>query len=133
MRKKKRLNILVGIDTSESTDILELREAFARELLHIARSRDSLITVLYANSRIQKVENFSASDVVAEVVSGGGFTDLRPVFEYAKTMQPLPTAIIYLTDGYGPAPGQMEFPTLWALTIDGRKPVDWGVELKLQI
>ncbi|PLX98656.1 MAG: hypothetical protein C0623_11650 [Desulfuromonas sp.] len=131
VRKKKRLNLLVGIDTSESTDILELRKAFARELLQIARSRDSLITVLYANSRIQKVDSFTGSNVVAEVVTGGGFTDLRPVFAYARTMQPQPAAVIYLTDGYGPVPETMEFPTLWALTIDGQKPADWGVELRL--
>jgi len=132
-RKRKRLNLLVGIDTSESTDILELREAFARELLQIARGRDCRFTVLYANSRIRKIDTFSSSNIVAEVYIGGGFTDLRPVFDYARTMQPLPTAIIYLTDGYGPAPETMEFPTLWALTIDGKKPVDWGVELRLQV
>ena len=133
MRKRKRLNLLVAIDTSESTDILELREAFARELVHIAKSRDSRITVLYANSRIQRVETFSGSNTAAEVVTGGGFTDLRPVFSHARTMQPLPAAIIYLTDGYGPAPEKMEFPTLWVLTVDGKKPVDWGVELRLDV
>jgi len=25
----------------------------------------------------------------------------------------------------------MEFPTLWVLTPDGQKPVEWGVELRL--
>lgn len=133
IRKRRRLNLLVGIDTSESTDILELREAFARELLQIAGSRDSRITVLYANSRIRKVETFTSSRVVAEVHRGGGFTDLRPVFDFGRTMQPPPAAVVYLTDGYGPAPDNMEFPTLWALTPDGKKPVDWGVELRLQI
>jgi len=46
-------------------------------------------------------------------------------------MHPRPAAIIYLTDGYGPAPEEMEFPTLWVLTPDGKKPVEWGVELRL--
>jgi predicted metal-dependent peptidase len=132
-RKRRRLNLLVGIDVSDSTDIIELREAFARELLQIARGRDARITVLYANSRIQAVEAFNSSSCVPERYDGGGFTDLRPVFEYARGMHPLPAAVIYLTDGIGPAPEEMEFPTLWVLTAEGEKPVPWGVELRLEV
>lgn len=133
IRKRRRLNLLVGIDVSDSTDIAELREAFAQELLQIARGRDARITVLYANSRIQKVKSFSSREIRMEVYRGGGFTDLRPVFDYAKAMQPRPAAVIYLTDGIGPAPEQMEFPTLWVLTAEGEKPAPWGVELRLTI
>jgi predicted metal-dependent peptidase len=131
MRKRRQLNLLVAIDVSESTDRQPLREVFARELLQIARGRDSRITVLYAHSQIRRVERFRSSQVVSEVVHGGGFTDLRPVFAFAAGMHPRPAAVIYLTDGEGPAPEAMEFPTLWVLTADGRKPVEWGVELKL--
>lgn len=130
-RKRRRLNLLVAVDVSESTDEAPLREAFARELLQIARGRDSLITVVYAHSRIRRIDQFSSSQAVVEVFHGGGFTDLRPVFDYARGMHPRPAAIIYLTDGYGPAPDEMEFPTLWVLTPDGRKPVEWGAELRL--
>ena len=130
-RKRRQLNLLVAIDVSESTDEVPLREAFARELLQIARGRDSQITVLYAHSRIRKIDHFRSSQITAEVMHGGGFTDLRPVFDYAREMHPLPAAIVYLTDGYGPAPKEMEFPTLWVLTPDGTKPVEWGVELRL--
>ncbi|MGD9019252.1 MAG: VWA-like domain-containing protein [Desulfuromonadales bacterium] len=130
-RKRRQLNLLVAIDVSESTDEGPLREAFARELLQIARGRDSQITVLYAHSRIRRIDTFRSNRVVSDVVHGGGFTDLRPVFDYARQMHPLPAAIIYLTDGYGPAPDEMEFPTLWVLTPDGQKPVEWGVELRL--
>jgi len=132
IRKRHRLKLLVAIDVSESTDERPLRESFARELLQIARGRDSRITVLYAHSRIRRIEQFNSSQVVAEAYSGGGFTDLRPVFEYARAMHPLPAAVIYLTDGYGPAPEEMEFPTLWVLTEEGRKPAEWGVELRLK-
>lgn len=133
VRKRRHLNLLVAIDVSESTDEAPLRETFARELLQISRGRDSRITVLYAHSRIRRIDQFRSSQVVAEVFHGGGFTDLRPVFDYAKEMHPLPAAVIYLTDGYGPAPQEMEFPTLWVLTPDGQKPVEWGVELRLDI
>lgn len=131
IRKRRRLNLLVGIDVSDSTNIAELRETFARELMRIARGREAQIRVLYANSRIQRVESFTGSSIQAEVYHGGGFTDLRPVFDYARTMHPRPAAVIYLTDGIGPAPEKMEFPTLWVLTAEGEKPVPWGVELRL--
>lgn len=133
IRKRHRLNLLVGIDVSESTDIAELREAFARELIRIARGRDARITVLYANSRIRRIDSFKGSSFVAEVYTGGGFTDLRPVFDHARTMHPGPAAVIYLTDGIGPAPESMEFPTLWVLTREGERPAPWGVELRLEV
>ena len=132
-RKRHRLNLLVGIDVSDSTDVVELREAFGRELVQIARGRDASITVLYANSRIQRVEAFNGSALVPERYDGGGFTDLRPVFDYARTMHPLPAAVVYLTDGVGPAPEHMELPTLWVLTAEGEKPVPWGIEMRLEV
>ena len=132
-RKRQRLNLLIGVDVSDSTNAPELREAFAREIVRIARGRDSSLAVLYANSRIQRIESFRGSSFQAESHHGGGFTDLRPLFEYARTMHPRPAAIIYLTDGIGPAPAEMEFPTLWVLTAEGEKPVPWGVELRLDI
>lgn len=131
VRKRRQLNLLLAVDVSESTDEGPLRESFARELLQIARGRDSHITVLYAHSRIRRIDQFRSSQVVAEVFHGGGFTDLRPVFDYAKGMHPLPAAVIYLTDGFGPAPEKMEFPTLWVLTAEGQKPIEWGVEFRL--
>lgn len=132
LRKRQLLNLVVGIDVSDSTDSQQLRESFARELLRIAHGRQSRITVLYAGSRIQKIARFSSAPQVAEVYRGGGFTDLRPVFEHASRMQPRPAAIIYLTDGFGPAPDQSDIPTLWVLSPDGKKPVDWGLELRLE-
>jgi predicted metal-dependent peptidase len=132
-RKRHRLNLLIGVDVSDSTDAPALREAFARELMQIARGRDAVLTVLYANSRIQRIESLRGSSVVPASYHGGGFTDLRPVFDYARTMQPRPAAVVYLTDGIGPAPERMEFPTLWVLTREGERPVPWGVELRLDI
>lgn len=131
-RKKHRLNLLIGVDVSDSTDIDDVRNTFARELVRIARGGDSCLTVLYANSRIQRIDSFRSNSVSVMSYAGGGFTDLRPVFDYARTMHPRPAAIIYLTDGIGPAPVEMEFPTLWVLTGKGEKPVTWGVELRLQ-
>jgi predicted metal-dependent peptidase len=133
IRKRHRLNLLVGVDVSDSTSAPELREEFARELVRIARGREAQITVLYANSRIQHIASLKGSGVAVESYHGGGFTDLRPVFDHARTLQPRPAAVIYLTDGFGEAPETMEFPTLWVLTREGERPVPWGVELRLDV
>lgn len=130
-RKRHRLNLLIGVDVSESTDTLELRELFAAELVRIARCGDARLTILYANSRIQHVRSFTGRNMTVDVYRGGGFTDLRPVFDYARTLQPRPAAVIYLTDGYGPAPEVMEFPTLWVMPAGGKRPAPWGVELTM--
>lgn len=132
-RKRRRLHLLVGIDVSDSTNISLLREAFASELLQISRGRDAHITVLYANSLIQRVESFNSAAYVQQRYDGGGFTDLRPVFAYGRSMQPLPAAVIYLTDGIGPVPEQMDFPTLWVLTAAGETPAPWGVTFRLEV
>ena len=131
-RRRRRLNLLVAVDVSDSTNIVAMREAFGKELVQIARGRDAALTVVYANSRIQRIDSLSGSAFPAPRYDGGGFTDLRPVFEYAKKMHPAPAALIYLTDGVGPAPEQMELPTLWVLTAQGEKPVPWGIELRLE-
>lgn len=131
-RKKQRLNLLIGVDVSDSTNAPDLREAFAREIVRIARGTECCLTVAYANSRIQRIESFRSSTIQMESYRGGGFTDLRPLFEYARTMHPRPAAVIYLTDGIGPAPPEMEFPTLWVLTADGERPAPWGVVLRLE-
>ena len=133
IRKRHRLNLLVSVDVSDSTDIIPLREAFARELMQIARGCDARITVLYANSRIQRIDSFTGSGPAVESYHGGGFTDLRPVFDHARSMKPLPAAVIYLTDGIGPAPERMELPTLWVLTKEGERPAPWGVELRMDV
>jgi len=133
IRKRHRLNLLVGVDVSDSTAAPELREEFARELVRIARGREAQITVLYANSRIQRIASLRGRGVAVESYQGGGFTDLRPVFDHARTLHPRPAAVIYLTDGFGEAPKTMDFPTLWVLTRAGERPAPWGVELRLDI
>ena len=65
---------------------------------------------------------------------GHGGTDFRPSFVYvAEHPEIEPSCLIYITDGYGPAPRDPPpYPVLWILTRDGEKPAPWGRELRLQ-
>ena len=67
-----RQNLLVAVDVSDSPAQQTLREAFATELLQVARRRESRLTVLYTGSRIQRVETFSGTPPTIEVYAGGG-------------------------------------------------------------
>ncbi|PPK51605.1 vWA domain-containing protein [Marinobacter persicus] len=63
-------------------------------------------------------------------LKGGGGTNFRPVFA-ACNEQP-PQALIVLTDGCAEAPEHPPtYPVLWALTKDGKRPVNWGNALNL--
>ncbi len=78
LRKRRRLHLLIGVDVSDSTNVRQLREAFAAELLRIARGRDSRLTVLYAGSRIQKIDSFRSSEVGRRGLRRGRFHRSAP-------------------------------------------------------
>ena len=65
-------------------------------------------------------------------VHGMGGTDFRPVFNYIEEDDLNPTALIYLTDGYGPAPDEEpDYPVLWVITQGGHRPCPWGDAVSL--
>jgi predicted metal-dependent peptidase len=126
IRKRQRLNLVVAVDSSDSTRDQPLREAFARELLRIARVKGERAYRPLCRQPHPEDRDLPRSPQAVEVYLGGGFTDLRPVFDHARQMQPRPAAVIYLTDGFGEAPETMELPTLWVLTKEGKRPAGWG-------
>ena len=117
-----------SIVDAKNAHIDKLVAEFEREFASLAKGMRGELAALF------KSGDFSHANIEALFRSRGydqlafEFIDqYDDMFEYAKQMQPLPAAIIYLTDGYGPAPQVMELPTLWVLTPEGRKPVAWGV------
>lgn len=128
-RRKWKLNMIIAVDTSASISDDNLRE-FSDEILKIAHSGNSEITVIECDAAIHKVYKFKNK---VESFKGRGGTDFRPVFEYAQRQRPKPDCLIYLTDGYGDAPDTAPpFPTLWVLTGSGKNPASWGKELRLK-
>ena len=66
--------------------------------------------------------------------AGHGGTDFRPPFEYVAEHPDIePSYLIYITDGYGPAPERPpRYPVLWLLTRDGEIPAPWGWKLRFK-
>ena len=121
-RKKHRLNLLVGVDTSGSISNEELKEFFG-EIHRIYQNPLNEITVAECDAAIHAVYKYRGKP--PEKITGRGGTAFQPVLDYAfEKMKPRPDAVIYLTDGYGEENPQIRgnIPILWVLTCDGRKP-----------
>jgi predicted metal-dependent peptidase len=128
-RREDAIQFVVAIDTSGSTgpfigqfvsELVALVESFGRHE----------ITLVCCDAEITAVSrhNADAPLTAASVeLKGGGGTDLRPPFRWAEEHEPTASALLYLTDGYGPAPEvRPKLPTLWMLTPDGHPPASWG-------
>lgn len=125
--RAEALRVAVAIDTSGSTD-MDL-PVFLSELKSLLKEFQRVeVTLIECDAAISRVRVFT-EDTVDQLdnasFKGGGGTDLRPPFRYLSKESPV--CLIYLTDGYGPAPKKPPaFPVLWVLTPQGQSPCDWG-------
>ena len=123
--------IVVAIDTSGSIDGPTL-SAFGAEVKAIAsQARPEKITVIYCDSRVNHVDEFSPDDELHFDMHGGGGTDFRPPFNHIMKSGETPAAFVYLTDMYGPFPEEADFPVLWCATTDIQGP--FGETVRLEI
>ncbi len=135
--RKEHLQAAVAVDTSGSTT--EDLPQFFSELTSLLNTfGDYELTVIQCDCEIQNVEKFDAYNPFHSPdwkTFGHGGTDFRPPFVYvAEHPEIEPSCLIYITDGYGPAPDNPPpYPVLWLLTGDGEKPATWGRELRLRI
>ena len=134
--RKERLQAAVAIDTSGSTTA-DLPQFFSELTSLLNTFGDYELTVVQCDCEIQNVEKFDAYNPFHSTdwkAYGHGGTDFRPPFVYvAEHPEIEPSCLIYITDGYGPAPDNPPpYPVLWLLTGDGEKPAPWGRELRLK-
>lgn len=86
------------VDTSGSVSNTELSQ-FAGEISDILDNYDCKVTVIYCDTKVGRVEEFTQDDMplVLKVVGRGG-TKLKPAFDYVTNELPDATAIICYTD-----------------------------------
>lgn len=76
-------------------------------------------TVVYADSEIKRVDRFDDASTVdfeaVRTITGGGGTSFDPPFAYIEDHSLSPSAVVYLTDGYGDvaAASDPSVPTIW--------------------
>ncbi len=126
-KKERTLKIALIVDTSMSTT--GFLAEFKAEMLSIKQT-GAKIEVMEVDRKIQRIYSFDHS--FDPDFKGGGGTSLIPAFEhYQENKHFIPNILIYLTDGHGDAPKQMKIPTLWVITPEGKKPVNWGQMIRL--
>ena len=123
--------IVLAVDTSGSISQTEL-DIFSAEINAIVQdTRPSRTYVIYCDTRVHCVEEFSPDEEITLVPHGGGGTDFRPPFDYVENENIEPKCLIYLTDGYGPFPEEPGYPTLWVCTSEIKAPFGETLEIKI--
>jgi len=106
--------LTVAVDTSASISKAELK-AFQAELETITEQHGNII-VLQVDAKIQDVAEISSDEIRMNNTKnwkGRGGTNLQLAFDWCKRHGT--TALIYMTDGYAPAPDQRQIQTTWVL------------------
>lgn len=119
--------VILAIDTSGSIGEAELN-LFGNEVEAILGSFDCSATVLYCDSDIQRVQEWSSSDgpLKLEAIGGGG-TSHVPVFEWIEGSGRSPACVICLTDLETDFPSRApDMPVLWAVVGGNRSSPPFG-------
>lgn len=123
--------IVLAIDTSSSID-KSLLSIFCAELLEICNQFQPNIRVIFCDSDIQEIQEYSAGTYPEEITPpGGGGTDFRPVFDYQEAL-PAPACLIYFTDLDGAFPETPPtYPTLWIVPKGIRQSAPFGQKIEI--
>ncbi|MBU1067849.1 hypothetical protein KKE60_08685 [Patescibacteria group bacterium] len=123
--------IVIAVDTSGSINGRILSQ-FAAEITAILQDFKTTAHVVYCDSEVHGVEEFTSEDLVILHPAGGGGTDFRPVFRHVEEQGITPSCLIYLTDMEGEFPEEEPaYPVLWCKTAD-RIPAPFGEEVLLR-
>jgi predicted metal-dependent peptidase len=123
--------IVIGVDTSGSIGVEELKQ-FAGEISAISdQAQPEAIHVVYCDAAVQSIQEFGPSETITLKPNGGGGTNFRPVFEWVDANDVRPVCLIYLTDlacSKYPATAP-DYPVLWV--TDSRRIAPFGETLQI--
>ena len=115
IQHKKKVSILVAVDTSGSVSTKELQDFFSEiEYIYKAGAR---VTILECDARINKVEEYDGKRI-PEIVGRGG-TDFNPPVDYYVKHKKDYASLIYFTDGECDLPQKNPSGMVWVITSNG--------------
>lgn len=115
IQHRKKVSILVAVDTSGSVSSKELQDFFSEiEYIYKAGAR---ITLLECDTRINKVVEYDGKHI-PEVVGRGG-TDFNPPVEWYIKHKKDYASLIYFTDGECSLPKKSPSGMVWVITSNG--------------
>jgi predicted metal-dependent peptidase len=130
--KKRGTRLTVALDTSGSID-RELLSRFLAEIAALCEFNQRILVLIVGDAVVHKIVEIDWRNATAELsaikYTGGGGTDFRPVIEAASEYKP--DALVYLTDLYGEAGDEPDFPVIWT-THGAAGKVPWGEQIELK-
>ena len=115
IQHKKKVSILVAIDTSGSVSQKELQEFFSEiDYVYKAGAR---VTILQCDTRINSVEEYDGKNVPQ--ILGRGGTDFNPPVDYYVEHRKEYASLIYFTDGEAPLPSKHPQGMVWVISSCG--------------
>jgi len=128
-------NIIFAFDTSGSISERFLGQMIAELNGLLALASNSLVRVVCCDTEVHLVGDFNANrrlDPMRHTLRGGGGTDFRPVFDYARQEKRF-RHLIYFTDTMGTYPGTppQDLQTIWLVPQDMADPPPFGEVIPL--
>ncbi|MCX5977320.1 MAG: VWA-like domain-containing protein [Coprothermobacterota bacterium] len=125
-------NIVIAVDTSGSIAQEEL-DQFMSEVNAIMSSYSQFRGhLVFCDADIQSWTEIER-DTVLPIPKGGGGTDFRSVFLEVEKRGLEPSALVFISDGYGDYPDKPpSYPVLWVLTTKNCA-VPWGASVEITI
>ena len=115
IKHKKKVSILVAVDTSGSVNDEELKDFFS-EITYIYKA-GARITILECDAAISA--NYEYTGKWTGKVHGRGGTDFQPVIDYYRKNMKDYAALVYFTDGMCSIPNNIPRDTIWVITSAG--------------
>ena len=115
IQHKKKVSILVAIDTSGSVSEKELQEFFSEiDYVYKAGAR---VTILQCDTRINAIEDYDGKNIPK--IKGRGGTDFNPPVDYYVKHRKEYASLIYFTDGEAPLPTKNPQGMVWIISSCG--------------
>ena len=126
--------LVVGFDTSGSVFSGQEMTRFVTEINTIIEQvKPSRVHVIYWDTEVAGHQTFDDGQFAVQNLKpkGGGGTDGAVLFDYLRSKNIKPDAIVQFTDGYVGSWGQSDVPTLWTITTDLVAP--WGTTIRVEV
>lgn len=117
IQHRKKVSILVAVDTSGSVLTKELQDFF-NEIYYIYKA-GARVTILECDAKINKVVEYDGKHI-PEIVGRGGTSFQPPVDYYLKHRKDY-ASLIYFTDGYADIPDNTPAGLVWVITSNGNR------------
>lgn len=115
IQHKKKVSILVAVDTSGSVSQRELQEFFSEiDYVYKAGAR---VTILQCDTQINAVEDYDGKNL--PTIKGRGGTDFNPPVDYYVEHKKEYASLIYFTDGEAPLPNKHPQGMVWIISSLG--------------